>query len=390
MLRVAAFFLGCLALLGGPRTVAAKPGPPTAVLLMSFDGLGADQFSQRTMPRLWARAQQGLTGRALPPFPSTTFNGHATIATGCWPGHHGIVANGFVDPDRGDLPYTAQADLLQREPLWVAAARSGVPAAVYHWPCGTGPWEGVTPWRLEPFRGREPDGEMLAFVEQALRDGARLVMAYHSGTDGEGHHTGPDSRQTRRRLGAIDRQMAPLLDALLARHPGLRIILTADHGMATMRRRVDLAALMEGLEVHPVAHGGSAYLYLGDPTQKAEAIRRLRRAGLQVWSRAELPTAFHLADNPRVGDLVALAPLGTWLSQSTGEAFLDEAKGRKGAHAYAPDQPLMQGWLVVLGAGRGNLGEVPLWDLAPTVAAWLGIQWRQAPDGQPLSQSVPK
>ena len=50
------------------------------VLLISTDGLGADQFNATTMPKLWALAQQGRRGEGLPPFPATTFNGHVTLS----------------------------------------------------------------------------------------------------------------------------------------------------------------------------------------------------------------------------------------------------------------------------------------------------------------------
>ncbi len=50
----------------------------------------------------------------------------------------------------------------------------------------------------------------------------------------------------------------------------------------------------------------------------------------------------------------------------------------------------MHAWLVVLGAGRGPLADVPAWDIAPTVASWLGIQWAQAPDGRPVAALLPR
>ncbi len=354
------------------------------VVLLSFDGLAADLFTPRTMPRVWRLSEKGWRGRGLPPFPSTTFNGHSTLTTGCWPEHHGIVANGFLDPELGPQPYAAQGNLLQREPLWVAATRSGVRTAVYLWPCGDGPWQGVLPWRLEPYRSGRKDQDALAFVDEALQGGARLVMAYLPGIDYVGHRYGPDSPEMRRRMRAIDRRFAPWAAGLLRRHPGLRLVLAADHGMAGMKRLIRLPELLGDLHPALVAHGGSAYVYLQDPRAREEALRRLEAEGLRVWRREELPPAFHLGGNPRVGDLVAVAPLGTWLAQQTGEAFLDEAKGRLGAHAYPPEEPAMQTWLVVLGAGRGKLGSVPLWDLAPTVAAWLNIAWERPPDGRPI------
>lgn len=373
--------MGRKLLLSFLMSVWLAAAPP--VLFLSFDGLAAQSFTAKTMPRLWKLAQEGKRGEGLPPFPSTTFNGHATLATGCWPEHHGIVSNSFVDPDRGFVPYTSVAALLQREPLWVAATRSGVKTAVYHWPCATGSWEGVRPWRMENYKSGRADSFAMAFSEASLKDGADLVMAYFSGMDGEGHTHGPSSPETLHKLNRTDDEVAPWLERMMAGHPGLRVVLTADHGMATMRARVHLPSLLKGCFTRIIAHGGSAYVYTKSGRSQV-AKNLLKAAGLQVWERTELPADYHLAGNVRVGDLVVQAPTGTWLSDATGSAAIAEKMGRKGAHAYDSSRPEMHTWLVVLGDGQGDLGEVPLWDLAPTIARWLDIKWAVSPDGKPL------
>jgi len=364
---------------------AAQP-----VLMLSAVGLGADKFNARTMPKLWALAGQGRRGEGLPPFPATTFNGHATLATGCWPEHHGIVANGYLDPLTKNLvPVASLAEHLQREPLWVAATRSGVRTAVFQWVGATGPWEGVSPWRLEVFRVDRPDSVALAFSEAALKDGAGLVMTYLSGTDEAGHLQGPHSAQAKAKLSRMDNEWTPWLQRMLAEHPGLRVIITADHGMAPMRRRIHLPSLLDGIGCELITHGGSAYVYLQNPKDTARALSRLRRTGLKAWARNRVPAKYHLATSPRVGDLVVLAAEGQWLSKArSSRDEEDERHGRFGAHAYTFETPAMRTWLIMLGAGRGPLGRMPLWDLAPTVASWLDIRWAKQPDGKPVPSLV--
>ena len=362
--------------------ICALLGAQPRVVLLSFDGMAARKFNARTMPRLWKLSREAATGEGIPPFPSTTFNGHAALATGCWPEHHGIVANSYVDPAQGYVAYTAVADQLLREPLWIAATRSGLKAAVWHWPCATGPWQGERPWRLAPFEAGATDADALAFCDGALQDGAGLVMAYLSGIDEEAHHHGPDSRDVFRKLRATDALVAAWIGRVRAAHPGLRIILCADHGFARVPRRVSLPALLKGLPARVIAHGGSAFVYLQEPQDAATALARLHRAGLRAWARAALPERFHLSGSPRVGDLVVAAPMGTWLSEATtAQDAAKERLGRVGCHAFDPAFPEMRTWLVVFGAKPGTLGEVPLWDLAPTVADLLGIRWAQPPDG---------
>lgn len=366
--------------------ICAFLGAQPRVVVLSFDGLAARSFNATTMPQMWKLSREAWMGEGVPPFPSTTFNGHATIATGCWPEHHGIVANSFVDPVEGFVAYTATAKELLREPLWIAAQRSGVKAALYHWPCGTGPWQGESPWRLEPFKEGTSDADALAFCDTALKDGAQLVMAYLSGMDEEAHRHGPGSREVFRKLRTTDALLAPWIKRQRAADPELRIILCADHGFARVPRMISLPKLLKDIPSRIIAHGGSAFVYLDHQDDASEALARLRRAGLRAWKRAHLPTRFHLAGSSRVGDIVVSAPLGTWLSEAKDAAQLaKERQGRMGCHAFDPAYPAMHTWLVVFDQGSGKLGAVPLWDLAPTVADMLGIHWRQSPDGKAIS-----
>ena len=227
----------------------------------------------------------------------------------------------------------------------------------------------------------------MAYCESALADGAKLVMAYLSGTDEEGHLHGPASPEVKAKLKRLDDELAPWLTRLMADHPGLRVILTADHGMAAMKHRIHLPTVLDGIPVELISHGGSAYVYLKNPADRARAQARLRKAGLTVWARASVPARYHLGRSARVGDLVVLAPLGTWLSQArNSREDAAERYGRAGAHAYPPEAKPMHAWLVVLGDGHGPVAPVPAWDIAPTVAQWLGIHWAEAPDGRPVAR----
>jgi hypothetical protein len=187
----------------------------------------------------------------------------------------------------------------------------------------------------------------------------------------------------------MDDELAPWLARMMAAHPGLRVILTADHGMTLMRRRIHLPSLLDGIPCELITHGGSAYVYLKRPKDAARALGRLHRAGLKAWRREQVPARYHLSGNDRVGDVVVLAAEGQWLSRArSSREEASELHGRQGAHAYTAETLSMRAWLVVLGAGRGSLGPVPLWDLAPTVATWLDIRWARQPDGKPVARLV--
>lgn len=363
------------------QVVAAPP-----VLVVSFDALAAHRFGPDTMPRLWALSRKGLHGRGLPPFPSTTFNGHATLATGCFPEHHGIVANSLVDPTRGYFGYSAVADLLEAEPLWVAATRSGLKAATVGWPCADAPWRGERIFRQVPFASPWSDAQARDSAREALQDGADLVMLYQSGIDTEAHLKGPASAEVREKLALIDREIADWLPRIQELRPGLQVWLLADHGTSSVPRRISLPNLLEGIPCRIIAHGGSATLHLERFSDLMPARERLRKAGLKAWTRSEIPESFHLKGSPRCGELVVLAPHGCWLAQNEGNEEAErEAQGRAGAHAFEPTHPDMATWLVVLGTGKsGELGTVQLRDVAPTLAHRLGIHWCAPRDGKPI------
>ena len=168
---------------------------------------------------------------------------------------------------------------------------------------------------------------------------------------------------------------------MLKTHAGLRVLLLADHGMATMSQSLDLRPTL-GQPCTVIAHGGSAYIYSDTPLS-AEVQRKLTALNLKVWRPEELPQSFHLGASPRIGKLIVEAPLGTWISSATtAKGLASEADGRHGAHGYDAALPQMHTWLVALGTGSVTpLPATPLWNIAPTVAHWLNIVWAKQPDG---------
>ena len=79
---------------------------------------------------------EGRLARALPAMPTLTTTNWATIATGAWPGTHGVTD---FNPYRlGDLPEDCpqgfDAREVRAEFLWEAVARNGRPSVVVNWP----------------------------------------------------------------------------------------------------------------------------------------------------------------------------------------------------------------------------------------------------------------
>src|SRR5688572_23979134 len=72
----------------------AATGAPHRVVLMSFDGLGADALSRQTgLPTFDHLARTAATARVIPVNPTLTSSTHVSILTGVDPQKHGIVSN---------------------------------------------------------------------------------------------------------------------------------------------------------------------------------------------------------------------------------------------------------------------------------------------------------
>lgn len=121
----------------------ALPVGAQRVVLVSFDGLGAETFFDDPvaveLTVLKETARRGAAARGVQPaFPSTTANSHAALWTGCHGDVNHITAN--APPVLPRAEHTVfergngfRAEQLAAETFWVAAARAGI-ASVAHQP----------------------------------------------------------------------------------------------------------------------------------------------------------------------------------------------------------------------------------------------------------------
>ncbi|KAJ2010924.1 hypothetical protein IWW57_006785, partial [Coemansia sp. S610] len=103
------------------------------IILVSLDGFRADYLDRGITPELLHIGRKGLRADyMIPSFPSSTFPNHYSIATGLYPGSHGMVSNEFYDSVLNDtFSYKdAKKNLESRwweggEPIWVTAEKQG-------------------------------------------------------------------------------------------------------------------------------------------------------------------------------------------------------------------------------------------------------------------------
>jgi predicted AlkP superfamily pyrophosphatase or phosphodiesterase len=370
------------------------------VIVVSLDGTppGAVEWEGSTalseLARRGARAE-----RLIPVFPTNTFPNHVTLATGVVPEIHGITGNVFRDPERGLYRYEDDPTWIEVEPIWAWAARHGVVSAAFHWVGSQGPWRnGYGPRHWKAFDASTPEiektAQILAWLD--LPDASerpRLVVTYFRGADRAGHHHGPESAEARRALAEQNGALLRLIEGLDARGawPSTTLLVLSDHGMAGVRRNVDLDAALrrEGVAADVLGGGGVVLLSLREGAALEAALDIARGLGLDAFSRGEAPPGLRVG-HVRFGDALVLAPPGTAIARS---AHDEEGKpAMRGAHGYRPEVSEMGA--LFLAAGRGavpgsRLGDMRMVDVAPTVLALLGLPVPDWMEGRPIGALMP-
>ncbi|HET7436527.1 MAG TPA: alkaline phosphatase family protein, partial [Thermoanaerobaculia bacterium] len=141
-----------------PRPVVAPPSPVAhfapdgraqRVVLMSFDGLGADALAaQQDLPHFAALANEGTSARVVPVTPTATAVAHVAILTGADPQTNGIVGNRFhlagTAPEQVAMGMDIDSDV---ETIVEAARRQGKRVGSISFPT----LDGSTPRRAADF-----------------------------------------------------------------------------------------------------------------------------------------------------------------------------------------------------------------------------------------------
>ena len=377
------------------------------VLILSWDGMRHDYPERAEFAGLRRMQTEGARATRLTPvYPSNTFPGHVSIATGTYPDVHGIVDNHFLDRTgdraRDAYRYDDDADWILAEPLWIAAERQGVPAATYFWVGSLSDWRGAgTRYRVAPFDSDRTEADkvtqILAWLALPKEKRPRLIMSYWAGADAVGHRLGPDSRWIVAQLQDQDAQLSRLLDGIddLELWARLTLLLVSDHGMTETGRWLDGRDVLERAGIGARVFGGSvAHVFLDDIDDLAgarQALGTLRPA--TVYSADEVPASWRLRHPGRTGDLVLTTEPPFSFTRPRGMAgnvapLLARLGWSLGGHGYDPQLPDMGG--IFLAIGRGvpagmKLPAVHQVDIAPTAARLLSIDPPLHAEGRPIA-----
>ncbi len=388
---------------------------PATVLWISIDGLRADYIDRAETPFFDRMREEGMWSKeVVPPFPSVTFTGHVSQATGVTPDRHGVTGNTYYDNRTGELyRYPPWQALVEAEPIWITAERQGARAAVLDWPQAHAQEGEVTASHFhETFTPGLSDAKRLERLLDLWESDEeerplRLMLGYVSSIDGTGHQYGPDSSEVVRAAEKADRLLEATYERALRlwkkthadRSGGggsFFLLVTSDHGMSPVHTLVHpekLAGLEGRAEAVIAATGSVAHIHfdrIREPAarEKAmnEAARRIARfASARVFRRNELPERWRLAHPHRTGDLFVVLDRGFAFSRRASRIQEPVGKGGepRGMHGYDPAENaemLTPMFLLRMPRPLGgrDLGRVDARRLHATVAEILGIE--PAPD----------
>jgi len=392
----------------------------------------ADQLGVR-LPALGALLREGTFASVRGVFPTVTYPSHTTMVTGVSPAKHGVTFNTTFDPlDRNGGGWFWYTSDLAVPALWDVARQRGLKTANVHWPVTVGAaidlnlpqhWNRGTPddrkllaalatpgllASLERELGPYADGidESMAGDENRARFVIRLLerekpdimWAYFTALDHEQHETEPFSKSALAVLEKIDAIVGRVVEAARRSSGGRAIIvIVSDHGHALANRELSLGVLFrrEGwisyasdTSARPTDwrvslwnSSGTAGVMLKDPADTA--LRRQvgdKLAQLaadtangiaKIWTRAE---AKSFGGMPDASFVIAMRPPYRVSGVTRGPLVRSVRPG--GAHGYAPDVTAMDAIFLAAGpgiAGGRDLGKIDMRDIAPTVAALLGL-----------------
>lgn len=367
------------------------------VVLISIDGFRHDYLDRFEVPNLRRIIDGGVRAEAMiPVFPVKTFPNHYSIATGMYPATHGLISNGFYDPERDETYVTLDREKVGDgswyggEPLWVLAEQRGMVAASFYWVGSEADVRGVRPthWRL--FDGNVPDSDradqVLAWLAEPVRTRPHMITFYFEDTDQVGHNHAPESAEMTATVRSIDSAIGRLLDGIAALPHGdqVYVVVVSDHGMAEYGPdRVYYLEDVINLEGVRITESGPMVLLYLDGTDQERTDMRDRLAEAMpratVYTLDQVPKRLNYAGGRRLGDIIIVPELG-WIVR--------ERHGRRirsaWTHGWDPADEEMHTIFLVSGPGIAPGQIIPRFEnvhVYPFIGRILGLQPSEEIDG---------
>ena len=394
-----------------------------------------------------------LAAGLRPVFPSVTWPCHSTLITGVPPTRHGVLGNHVLDRASGEIVshYGDRTDRpIQVETLCDRVVGAGLTAAAVCWPKTRGMtcladnipefyeqelferhasptlWDELAEaglpihrygeWSRQHALGPLQDSlTAAAAVHLVSRRPPDLLLVHFLLVDSFQHDYGVNSAEARWALQYVDGLIGRLLISLerAGRLDGTVVAVLGDHGFVPVEQvalpnaslaadgllRVDRRGAIAGHEVRTVGNGGAAHVYVARGPSQALLVERMRERlaalpgveavfGAKEYGDLGLPAP---ADDATQGDLMLTAAPGWHFGDHAAED-LPPGPVYRATHGHLPDDPRLLAGFLAAGPGvaeGARLGQLDALDVAPTLAALLGVTLPEAVRGPALAMLGP-
>jgi predicted AlkP superfamily pyrophosphatase or phosphodiesterase len=405
------------------------------VVVISLDGFPAYALDDPKLPipTLRKLMREGAVATSMRPVnPTVTWPNHTSIVTGVEPSDHRVLYNGLlVRPEDGTEPsiepWRDKEQMVHAQTIYDAAYEAGLTTAQVDWvaiyraktitwqfpelpdPEGTIERElisagTVTAEQLRTFEASTQawqDDMWTAAAEEILEKHRPNLHLIHLLTlDDTNHEYGPMTNASLTAMAFLAAKVKQIIDAIERANlsKDATVFVVSDHGFRTYKHKIHPNVLLreKGLlhvgadqrkgEAWVLPEGGTAMVYVTNPARRTDLSPQLRAIftgvkGVQAVYGAEdyrelgLPTPQQSDQAP---DLVLAAEPGFMFSKESEGDFITDAS-LAGTHGYLNTDPQMQAIFIASGADipKGiRLGNISNLDVAPTIAALLGIEMK--------------
>jgi predicted AlkP superfamily pyrophosphatase or phosphodiesterase len=405
-------------------------------VVISLDGFPAYAMDDPRLPipTLRMLAREGVVAASMQPVnPTVTWPNHTALVTGVDASKHHVLFNGLLTrPDRAGRPSIEpwrDKDLMVHAPtIYDVAFQDGLTTAQVDWVAiyhaKTITWQfpelpdpngmieremiadgTVTAEQLRTFEDSSQawqDQIWTAAAAKILEKKPNLLLVHLLTLDDTNHEYAPMSPASFTAMAFLDAKVKQILDVLqrTGQSRDATLFIVSDHGFRAYKHKIHPNVLLRknGLgseepgqakgDAWVLSEGGTAAVYITNPDRKAELSSELRRIltgvegidhvyGVEDFPKLGLPVA---PTSDQAPDLVlAASPDYMFSNESDGDFVTEVSAG--GTHGYLNTDPKMQAIFIAWGAGipKGvRLNSISNLDVAPTIAALLGLEMKQA------------
>lgn len=330
------------------------------VVLVALEGFRSD-YAQHggathllALAELGAWAPEGMT----PAYPALGVPNQFSLVTGLYPGHHGVIADSFYDPERkarfsADASRdAADASWYKGMPLWSLAESQGMRTAVAGWPGSRAEIAGYRPSFSDrsgnKFGAKELEDQILKWLHLSADQRPHFIAVVFPQPADAARRFGPDAPQTKAEVRRADEFIGQLKAGLDATGLPVDLVVVSDRGMA--KSEGGWITLNQFTSLSGFTADGP--LICAESEQQREHVyRQLNHVSsfFVVYRGKDLPPNMHMNGNPRIGDPVVMAT-GPYALRAQGPASgQPDTPPPAGVDGLAPEAPQMRAIFFAVG-----------------------------------------